>query len=154
MGLALWPGAPRSIYRRRAGAEPCGVTSLRYALRQRQDGVTIRDLVMQVVQERRGYLDCHVQQQVDSARTFNRKTRDLPSPDFILRGGCTLLIDGETGLVRHVITKDILSDERLDRQRKYVRGDEASDVCLTYSRNRCAIDADPFGNLHRGFYSV
>jgi hypothetical protein len=110
---------------------------------------------VEIVQRRRGYLDPDLQAEVDHLST------DLPSnsaighhnyrPDFIFRGGCTLLIDGETGLVRYVIAKDILSEERLARRRKYESGDAVSGFGVTYDRLRDGPVREPFAMLHRGY---
>ena len=156
LGLDLGASAVASIYRSEKDDLPSvQVHSVRYAQRPRQDGGTIRDVVVEVVQRRRGYLDAEVQREVDSLKTRldgaiedkNPKYR----PDFIFRGGCTLLIDGETGSVRYVIIKDILSEDRLNRRRKYESGDAAEELGMTYYRLPEAPTREPFAMLHRGF---
>ncbi|MDB5351077.1 MAG: hypothetical protein JWN86_2324 [Planctomycetota bacterium] len=124
LGLALDEHAPRSIYRSETDGLPSlQIHSVRYALRPRKNGGTIRDVVVEVVQRRRGYLNPDIQREVDSL------TDDLPldsekvnpkyRPDFTFRGGCSLVIDGESGFVRYVIARDILSDERVSSRRTY-----------------------------------
>jgi hypothetical protein len=156
MGLALRSDAPRSIYRSSSDGKPSlQVHSTRYALRHRQDGVTIRDVVVEIVQKRRGYFDPKIQREVDGLAndlpTDPSQTKPKYRPDFHMRGGCTLLIDGETGLVRYVITKDILSEGRLGRQRKYLSGDAASDMGMAYIPARNGPTLEPFAMLHRGY---
>ncbi len=156
LGLAMHPDAPRSIYRsEKTGKPSVQVHSVRYAQRPRQDGGTIRDVVIEIVQKRRGYLDPAIQDEVDGLEA------DLPHdpkdgdpryrPDFTLRGGCSLLIDGESALVRYVIAKDILSEERLARRRKYESGDALPGFGITYDRLRVDPGREPFAMLHRGF---
>ena len=41
------------------------------------------------------------------------------APDYYFRGGCTLLVDAETGKVRYSIKKP-LDDARKERQRRYL----------------------------------
>ena len=143
LGLALRPDAPRSIYRSGTDGNPSmQVHSVRYALRphrteprfamswwrsSRDDGVTI---------------DPNLQKEVDHLG------RDLPSdpkgkdqkyrPDFNYRGGCTLLIDGENGMVRYAIVKDILSETRFFRRRQYESGDAADGFGMTFTGVRQA----------------
>ncbi len=156
LGLALHPDAPRSIQRSQTTGKPSvQVHSVRYALRSLQDGSTIRDVVIEIVQKRRGYFDPAIQDEVDGLKI------DLPRdpcegnaryrPDFTLRGGCSLLIDGECGQVRDVIAKDILSEERLARRRKYESGDSLPGFGITYDRVRLDPGREPFAMLHRGF---
>ena len=148
---------------RKTGKPSVQVHSVRYAQRPRQDGGTIRDVVIEIVQRRRGYLDPAIQDEVDGLET------DLPldpkdwdpryRPDFTLRGGCSLLIDGESGLVRYVIAKDILSEERLVRRRKYESGDALPGFGITYDRLRArsrprAVRDAPSGILNRVFLVV
>ncbi len=156
LGLALWPDAPRSIYRSETDGKPSvQVHSVRYALRPRQDGATIRDVVLEVVQRRRGYFDPDLQKKVDGldhdiASDPNAQD-EAYRPDFNFRGGCTLLIDGETGLVRYVIIKDILSETRLSRRRKYESGDATDGLGMVFSGVRPDRVREPFALLHRGF---
>jgi hypothetical protein len=156
LGLALRRDAPRSIYRSETDGKPSvQVHSVRYALRPHQDGATVRDVVVEVVQRRRGYYDPELQKEVDGL------DYDLPSdpsdkdqkyrPDFNFRGGCTLLIDGETGLVRYAISKDILSNARLSRRRKYESGDAMDGFGMTFTGVRQGPVREPFAMLHRGF---
>ncbi len=156
LGLALHDHAPGSIYRSDLDRLPTvQVHSVRYALRPRIDGGIIRDVVVEVVQRRRGYYDPAVQKEVD------QQGHDLPHddaeaepryrPDFTFRGGCTLLIDGETGRVRYVIAKDILSQERLELRRRYERGDATSGLGLTFEGLPERDAREPFAMLHRRY---
>jgi hypothetical protein len=156
LGLALHTDAPRSIPRSAYDGKPSmNVHSVRYALRPRQDGATIRDVVLEVVLRRWGYYDPKIQEKVDHLKqNLPRDLKGVPPeyrPDFEFRGGCTLLIDGETGEVRYVISKDILSEGRLERRRKYETGDATSAFGMTYHAVLERNTREPFAMLHRGF---
>ena len=73
-----------------------------------------------------------------------------PPADFIFRGGCTLLVDPITAKVRYCITKNILSDGRLARQRSYTTGDTDNSLRAVYfgSVNQRGLK-EPFAFLHR-----
>ena len=111
-----------------------------------------RPLVVELLQRRRGYLDRGRQGQVD------QRTRNLPRTehgDFTFRGGSTLLIDPATYCVRYAITKHILSDGRLEQQRRFLSGEEGS-LRATYcgdpnrQQGRATRPREPFAILHRG----
>ena len=125
-------------------------------LRHRQDGFTIRDLIVEVIQKRRGYFDAKVQKKVDGLghdlATDPSELEPEYRPDFHMRGGCTILIDGESGMVRYVIAKDVLSERRLDRHRKYISGDDTSRARGDATRrHRESSSLEPFAAMHRGF---
>jgi hypothetical protein len=155
LGLAIGPDSPRSLYFGNDGRPSFQVHSVRYALRPRQDGSTIRDLVIEVVQRRRGYYDRDLQKEVDRlAEPLSHddlKVKPEYRPDFIMRGGCTLLIDGETGEPRYVVAKDILSQERIERRRLYESGDATTALGLTFDGVRDRVVTEPFAMLHRGY---
>jgi hypothetical protein len=127
------------------------VNSVRPAYRVGPSGRTAADLVVEINQQRYGYLDPTRQRRVDRGEL---KARD---PDFIFRGGATLLIDLETARVRYVIYKRVGSNNRLEAQRCYL-ADESPDHSLraTYfgdSRLRVYQEGrenvEPFALLHR-----
>ena len=72
--------------------------------------------MIDVSQRRRGYFDIEVQTRVDRGN----RDEDLPEPDFVFRGGCSLLIDPGSQRVRYVVERSILDEERLDRQRSFL----------------------------------
>ena len=53
------------------------------------------------------------------------------TPDYYFRGGCTLLVDAETGKVRYSIKKK-LNDERKERQRRYFVDEGSRSLAATY----------------------
>lgn len=156
LGLALSPDSPQSLYRNDNAPEPTvQVHSVRYALRPRQDGNVVRDVVVEVIQRRRGYYDPDRQKKVDTLRSQlphdDSEVSAEYRPDFVFRGGFALLIDGETGLVRYVIAKDILSQERLELRRRYERGDATSAFGMTFEGVQDRDVREPFAMLHRGY---
>jgi hypothetical protein len=127
------------------------VNSVRPAYRVGPNGHTAADLVVEINQQRYGYLDPRHQQKVDRGEL---KARD---PDFIFRGGTTLLIDLETARVRYVIYKRVGSNNRLEAQRCYL-ANESPDHSLRatyFGDSRLRIyqegreNVEPFALLHR-----
>lgn len=121
------------------------VHSLRPARRVGPDGQLLVELVIEITQQKSGYFDPAIQDQVD-----NKGMSSPPPADFIFRGGCTLLVDPITAKVRYCITKNILSDDRLARQRSYTTGDTDNSLRAVYfgSVNQRGLK-EPFAFLHR-----
>lgn len=103
---------------------PIEVHSVRPARRIGPDGQTRSDLVIEITQ------------------TF----RPVPHDGTRFRGGCTLLIDLETGDVRYFIRKKVDSPERLATQQAFglTMSDPLSDTYFSKRRNV----AEPFARLH------
>jgi hypothetical protein len=135
--IVLNKDAPEAFYRNEAGIPTLEVHSVRPARRIGPSGQTITDLVIELTQRRRGYFDVDVQSEADSG---NPKP---PKPDFIYRGGCTLLVDLKTAEVRYCIYKRILSKARLDRMRTYLLSGEGLSLHATY-----------FGNPQRNYFKM
>ncbi len=121
------------------------VHSLRPARRVGPDGQLLVELVIELTQQKSGYFDPDMQDQVD-----HKGMNSPPPADFIFRGGCTLLVDPITARVRYCITKNILSDGRLARQRSYTMGDTDNSLRAVYfgSVNQQGLK-EPFAFLHR-----
>ncbi len=153
LGLALGADAPATIYSSKHDGLPAlEVHSVRSARRPLRDGRTILDLVIEMTQRRRGYFDPQVQAKAEKLPPDSPQWQSDPfkKPDFKLRGGCTLLIDGETGEVRYCIAKSITSATRLARQRAFLAGGEDLSLRATYSRPTPGVQAhEPFAMLHR-----
>ncbi len=109
------------------GAPALEVHSVRPARRVTPDGGVSTDLVIEMTQRRRGYLDPELQAAVDGGAF-----KTPPEPDFIFRGGCTLLANPDTARVRYCIFKRIASQNRLERMRSYLAGDDRSAAQATY----------------------
>jgi hypothetical protein len=145
VGLALEAKAPLSIDRsKKTGLPKFEVHSVRPARRIGPDGDSRMDLVIEVTQKRRGYLDTSLQADVDRGRV------EPLEPDFWFRGGCTILIDLDSGEVRYAIGKGITGAARLESQRRFLSGDSDGSLAATYFGDpRVREDAEPFAILHR-----
>jgi len=78
------------------------------------------------------------------------KTAKAPPPDFRFRGGCTLLVDLDTSQVRYCIVKNILSKNRLARQRAFHTGDTDTSLRAMYFGDMLRSGLkEPFAFLHR-----
>jgi len=124
--IVLDKDRPEAFYRDKNDVPTLEVHSARPARRVGPEGQTVTELVVEMTQRRRGYYDPEVQEEVD------RGEIEPPKPDFIYRGGCTLLIDPETAKVRYCIYKRILSKNRMDRMRRFLLGDESPSLRATY----------------------
>jgi hypothetical protein len=146
LGLSLGVDAPGSVYRK--GQKPTvEVHSVRLARRSQPDGGQAMNFVIEILQRRRGYLDPERQSQIDKSRRHpGRGDRG----DFTFRGGCTLLVDPATCVVRYAITKHILSSSRLEQQRQFQSGNGAT-LRATYFGDPRSGDTprEPFAMLHR-----
>ena len=79
-------------------------------------------------------------------------------PDFILRGGCTLLVDLETARVRYCIYKDLSSQNRMERMRRYLQEGPGSSLRATYlgdpgreyfqNSGKHGLRLEPLASLH------
>jgi hypothetical protein len=150
LGLALGADAPSTIFRsKKDGLPTLEVHSVRTARRPVEGGSTKLDLVMELVQRRRGYLSPQRQAEAEALPADSPRFWDDFRQDFKFRGGCTLLIDGETGDIRYCVLKSIRSDSRLARQRAFASGRDPS-LRATYSpADTHAAIREPFALLHR-----
>ncbi len=69
-------------------------------------------------------------------------------PDYYFRGGCTLMIDAETGKVRYSIKKR-LDDARKQKQRQFVLEEGNRSLAATYFGRMEDDEDEPFAMLHR-----
>ena len=150
LNLKLWPDDKyQSIFiDEETGRPEIKINSVRLAYRTSLSLQSLSDLVVEINQRRRGYLDLDKQAAVDAGA--------IPpdEPDFIFRGGATMLIDINTGRVRYVISKGIDSDHRLNIQRQYLSDSETS-LAYTYFGNprlnyfkADGSQREPFALLH------
>jgi len=68
-----------------------------------------------------------------------------PKPDFWFRGGCSLIIDRESGDIRFCVLKSVLDDRRLRAQREFERTGALPSAAATYFGSR---ERNPFALLH------
>jgi len=125
-GLVLNKDAVEAFYRSDDGTPKFEVHSVRPARRVGQSGEAVIDLVIEMTQRRRGYHDPKLQAAADSGQIPVQK------PDFIYRGGCTLLVNPYSARVRYCIYKRILSKNRMERMRTYLRGSGAASLQTVY----------------------
>jgi hypothetical protein len=69
-------------------------------------------------------------------------------PDYYFRGGCTLVVDAESGKVRYSVKKR-LNDARRERQRQYFLEDGNETLAATYFGGVGREHDEPFAMLHR-----
>ncbi len=160
--IVLNKDAPEAFYRdKKTGVPKLEIHSVRPARRIGPEGQTITELVVEMTQRRRGYYSTETQKEADSGM------KDPPKPDFIFRGGCTLLIDLKTAEVRYCIYKNIGSKNRLDRMRSFLLGDGSPSLRATYfgdprkayfqrlttrwKEQEEELEIEPFALLHRSF---
>ncbi|HUE86529.1 MAG TPA: hypothetical protein VMO26_10665 [Vicinamibacterales bacterium] len=70
------------------------------------------------------------------------------APDYYFRGGCTLIVDAETGKVRYSIKKP-LNERRKERQRRYFVEEANQNLAATYFGGIASEENEPFAMLHR-----
>jgi hypothetical protein len=154
LGVLAFGKGYRSIPRNTSNRPKFEIHSLRPCCRVGPDGQQRVDLVAEVVQRRAGYFDPATQTQVDESDVplaftlADAKATDwqvAPAPDFWFRGGCTLIIDPETGEVRYSIGKSVLDEARLARQREFEQTGAMPSLAATYYGYE---GRNPFAMLH------
>lgn len=129
------------------------VYSARVARRTGPDGQELSQLVIQIVQKRRGYFRTERQEEVDA----NGVPDESVEPDFWIRGGATLLIDLRDGRLRYAIRKRIDEARRLNQIRDFEMrrqgrlvppGMEAE--AEIYGIPEPVVEEEPFAMAHRG----
>ncbi len=109
------------------------IHSVRPVRRVGPDGQLLTDLVIEITQRRKEPID--------------PENPDLGTTWF--RGGCTLLIDRKSATVRYCVSKNILSQGRLARQRRFLVNPRDLSLYATYFGTMGT--EEPFALLHRGF---
>jgi hypothetical protein len=123
-GLVLDKESAATIYRGEDGKTPeVEIHSMRSAMRRGNKGSLLRDLVVEIVQRRRGYFDRSKQKEADAGQV---KFGPDDHGDFTFRRGCTILFNPDTGDVRRVIrTRGTIADnDDLDRVRRFLLREE------------------------------
>ena len=142
-----------AVYRDKDGLPELEVHSIRPARRIGPGGQTVTELVIEMTQRRRGYYDAEKQRKVESGELAPME------PDFVFRGGCTLLVDLETARVRYCIYKDLSSQNRIERMRKYLQSGSGPSLQATYLgdpgkefsqfNGEQGLILEPIASLHR-----
>jgi hypothetical protein len=115
-------------------AEDCKfeVHSVRPLRRTGPDGRTRDDLIIQITQRRPGYYD-DAEMKTEMIRYRLGKTApDFDGCDFKFRGGTTFILDLEQFTLRYAVSKDILANGRLDKQRKFLSDTEGASLRALY----------------------
>ncbi len=149
-GLTLDPKAPRTVYRGWDRRTPSvEIHSIRTAQRRGSRGEMTTDLVVEVCQRRRGYLDPDQQKTVDRGRgTLDRKERG----DFRFRRGCTFIIDTSTCQIRYAIANrgTVADNVELERVRAFLTGEGGSAANAFHARPPFSDpDDEDLAMLHR-----
>jgi hypothetical protein len=112
------------------------VHSIRPSIRTDVEGVRYFQWNIELTQRLPQYLDPPEERDPNAA------------PDYYFRGGCTLIVDAETGKVRYAIRKP-LNDRRKERQRRYFVEEGNRNLAATYFGGIAREDNEPFAMLHR-----
>ena len=148
LGLSLSPRtSPKTIVQTR-GRPRVVVESVRLARPANHAGGTLDYLVIEVLQERHGYLDRDAQRKADSG-----VRRRGERADFTFRGGCTLIVDPLERRIKYAITKHILSERRLEQQREFLGGGGLSGALEPDDPTLEAVLSEPFRLVHAGYES-
>jgi hypothetical protein len=112
-GLNLYVGHKNNFRFRVENARP--------VMRVDAEGKVRSDLLIQIVQRRPGFLDPGAQ--AAENENYRNKQRDpmpvLAKCDFKFRGGASFIVDLETYQVRYAVSRSILDEERLERERVF-----------------------------------
>ncbi len=143
LGLVLGRTKLRTIVTGEDGLPEVEVHGVRTARRSGFRGQLTTELVLSITQSRRGYLDPEKQKRADAGRKVGPE-------DFTYRAGCTVILDPKARRVRYAIVThgDIADGDRLERQRRFIHGDEGSLASLYYGASS-SRRGEPFAALHR-----
>jgi hypothetical protein len=119
------------------------IHSVRTTLRIGPDGEAERQLIIEVMQRRRGFLVDERQEKQDQGESIERE-------DFIFRGGATLIFDLRTKKLRYAIRKSVANSKRLTEQREFLADNPQFCVRSYYSDQPIADGLrEPFAFVHR-----
>ena len=122
------------------------VHSLRPCRRIGPDDQERVDIIVEIVQRRKAWYDAAAQAKLDDAKSsYDQKAYESMREDFYFRGGCTLVIDPESGAVRYAIRKRIDDADRLRKEIAYRQHDAVASLRATYFHLR---GYNPFAMLH------
>ena len=141
------PDVPATVFRsKKTGRPSVEVHSVRTALRRSPRGAMVTDLVVEIMQRRRGYFDQKIQEQKDA-----NAAEPTDRGDFRYRAGCTLLIDPVTMGVRRVIRtgSTVKDNAQLERVRRFLNeGGLEPDNAFWLARDMLHAQ-EPFALLHK-----
>jgi hypothetical protein len=130
---------------------PFEIHSVRPVLRVGPDKQLLTDALIEVTQKLPGYFDMTLDEVLSSNRGNSNILENEPKPDFWYRGGCTIIMDTNTGGIRYCIAKDINDRERYDRQRTFISGDQLDPSIREtfFGSGRLEFEEEIFSLLHR-----
>lgn len=119
LGLTRDRTAPATVARDREGLPSIEVHSVRTAVRRESRGSVRTELVVELLQRRRGYLDPEKQKRNDMSCP-----EKCEKEDFWFRSGCTIILNPNTSRFRYIIrTQGNVADKsELARIRDYLSG--------------------------------
>jgi hypothetical protein len=145
-GLDVSPDAPQTIRRDNRPDLPVkhlpvfDVHSVRRCRRIAPNGQERIDVLVEVIQRRDGYFDPADQQKA------NQGQPPADGPDFIFRGGATLIVNPRAGRIRYAIRKSISNEDRFEENRAFQSGSgTALGLRGNYFRD---TTGNPFALLH------
>ena len=142
--LAHDSSADPEVQRRIDPALPFEVHSLRPTMRIGAAGERLSQWVIEITQGRKEYLDG---EPGPTGADF-----DQSRPHFTFRGGCTWIVDTDTGEVRYAIEKRICSKSRLEKQRSYLNEAEGRTLrAMYFGSTGLSGHVEPFSLMHRDF---
>jgi len=142
-GLALSKDAPWSIHRSKEDGLPkFEVHAVRPSRCVGPDGQLRQSLIVEITQKRFAFHEPRRQEQADHGELADNL---LERADFIFRGGSTMIYDLETAQLRYCIRKNIRSEERLQRQREFLRHPDSATGAFMNAAN----GGEPFALLHQ-----
>jgi hypothetical protein len=127
------------------GATPARfeVHSVRPARRIGPDGQTRFDVIVEVTQR------CWVDPSGKMSPVLDENSPSSPDA-MMFRGGCTMVVNGDTGEVRYTILKRIDSKARQALQRQYLSGQLGAAAASSYGALAPPVlGGEPFADLHR-----
>jgi len=149
IGIVLGENTPPTVFRNVKGEVTAEVHSVRTTQRRTQRGSVVSDLVVEIVQRRRGYLDEGVQAKKDAMDPMKFAKND--DGDFKYRAGCTLVINAATLNIRRIIRTPgtIVDDRQLKRQRDFMTGGRLQEGANAFVSPRELLNnREPFAMLH------
>ena len=122
------------------------VHSVRLTRRIGPDGQDLRQLIIELAQQRRGFFSCEKQEQQELDPMHPDKA------DFRFRGGATLIFDLREGHLRYAIRKRIADDTRLARQREFLTRTRLGIFAEAFAdvTSERSLNEEPFAFVHRG----
>ncbi|HKA07086.1 MAG TPA: hypothetical protein VKD71_07495 [Gemmataceae bacterium] len=152
LGLALQADRAAGSIRRGSDGHPIfEVHAFRPCRRVGPDGQERTDVVIEVVQRRKAFLEEDRQRELDEITNPKKQAKAYAAAeqDFYFRGGCTLIIDPRSGEIRYCVRKSIRNTGRLERERRFRQGDAGDKVGGIYLAGE-RDERNPFAFLHAG----